>query len=187
MPEIPERKPAAGVLVMNEANISIRRATPGDQPVIRALVHSERLNPTDLKWSNFMVAADKLDVVGAIQMRRHSDGSRELGSLVVAKRLRGKGIAKRMIDALLAGEPGPVWMITVDAFADTFKRWGFYPIDPSSAPVKVRRNYRMGSLARIISFFMLRPMRRLVILERLPGEQRSRPTVRSARAASALA
>lgn len=170
---------------MDDANISIRRATPGDQRVIRALVHSERLNPTGLKWSNFMVAADRHDIVGAIQMRRHSDGSRELGSLVVARGLRGRGLAGRMIDALLAGERGPVWMITADAIAGTFERWGFHPIDPRSAPVKVRRNYRMGNLGRIVSLLMLRRPRRLVILERLPGGGTARAAaVRSARAAS---
>jgi hypothetical protein len=42
---------------MNEENISIRRATEQDHPAIRGLVRGERLNPTDLKWPNFLVAA----------------------------------------------------------------------------------------------------------------------------------
>jgi amino-acid N-acetyltransferase len=154
---------------MTATDINVRRATPADQPVIRALVHGERLNPTDLRWTNFLVAEADRNIVGAAQMRRHSDGSHELGSLVVARELRGQGIAKRMIDTLLAAEPGPVWMITADVFAGVCARWGFRPIDPRSAPVKVRRNYRLGSLARIVSLFMRRPIRRLVILERLPA------------------
>ena len=150
-------------------NISVRRATPADQPIIRALIHGERLNPTDLRWSNFLVATANRKVVGAIQMRTHADGSHELGSLVVEKAARGQGIAGRLIDALLAAEPGPVWMVTADSFARACARWGFRPIDPRSAPVKVRRNWRIGSLARIVSLVMRRPMRRLVILERLPA------------------
>ena len=154
---------------MKHEVVRVRRATPLDQPAIRAMVQGERLNPTDLRWSNFMVAVTEGGIVGAVQMRKHTDGSRELGSLVVASELRGQGIAKRLIDALLAAEPGPVWMITWDGFAHACARWGFRPIDPRSAPVKVRRNWRLGSLARIVSLIMRRPMRRLVILERLPA------------------
>jgi amino-acid N-acetyltransferase len=154
---------------MKHGGIRVRRATPPDQPTIRAMVHAERLNPSDLRWSNFMVAVADEDIVGACQMRRHADGSRELGSLVVARGLRGRGIARRLIDALLAAEPGPVWMITAEGFACACARWGFRPIDPRSAPVKVRRNWRLGSLVRILSMMMRRPMRRLVILERLPA------------------
>ena len=64
-------------------------------------------------------------------------------------------------------------MITSEPYARNFARWDFEPIEPSAAPVKVRFNYRMGRLARIISFFKRQPMRRLVILERLPVERRT--------------
>jgi amino-acid N-acetyltransferase len=154
---------------MRNAAVKIRRATPLDQPAIRAMVHAERLNPSDLRWPNFMVAVTEDRIVGAVQIRRHADGSHELGSLVVARELRGQGIAKRLIEALLQAEPGPVWMITADGFARACARWDFRPIDPRSAPVRVRRNWRIGSLARILSLIMRRPMRRLVILERLPA------------------
>ena len=152
---------------MTEAEINIRHATELDQQAIRDLVRSERLNPMNLIWPNFLVAATEHRVVGAVQMRRHSDGSHELGSLVVSKEARGQGIATRLIDALLVHEQRPVWMITADTFAGTFSQWGFQQIEPQTAPVKVRRNYQMGSLARVVSFVMRRPMRRLVILERL--------------------
>ncbi|HEY6631892.1 MAG TPA: hypothetical protein VIZ90_10600, partial [Rhizobiaceae bacterium] len=39
--------------------------------------------------------------------------------------------------------------------------------------VRVRFNYRIGRLARIVSFLRRRPMRRLMILERLPIERRA--------------
>jgi GNAT superfamily N-acetyltransferase len=101
-------------------------------------------------------------------MRKHSDGSRELGSLVVSKEARGHGIASRLIDALLAEDHDPVWMITAEPYGGAYSRWGFEQIGTRMAPAKVRRNHLMGSLARVISFVMRRPMRRLVILERRP-------------------
>jgi N-acetylglutamate synthase-like GNAT family acetyltransferase len=151
---------------MDQLAIGIRRATERDQQAIRMLVHGERLNPTGLNWPNFLVAVIAGRVIGAVQMRKHSDGSRELGSLVVSKEHRSHGIASRLIDALLAEDPEPVWMITAEPYAGAYSRWGFEQIDARAAPVKVRRNHFMGSQVRIISFVMRRPVRRLVILER---------------------
>ena len=101
-------------------------------------MRGERLNPTGINWPNFMVAAMGGRIVGAAQIRKHSDGSRELGSLVVAKDERGHGIASRMIDTLLAEEREPVWMITSEPYAKAYARWGFERIEPGAAPVKVR-------------------------------------------------
>jgi amino-acid N-acetyltransferase len=157
---------------MDQQAIGFRHATELDQSAIRALVHSERLNPIGITWTNFLVAAMGERIVGAAQVRKHSDGSRELGSLVVAKDARGNGIASRMIDTLLAEEREPIWLITSEPFANAYARWGFYRIEPRTAPVKVRHNYRMGSMARIISFFRRQPRRQLVILERLPVDGR---------------
>lgn len=158
---------------MDQQAIGFRRATEHDQAAIRALVQGERLNPTGINWPNFLVAATGDRVVGAVQVRHHSDGSRELGSLVVAKDRRGHGIAARLIDTLLADEREPIWMITSETYAGTYARWGFERIEPAAAPVKIRLNWRIGSLARFISFLRRLPMRRLVILERLPVERRS--------------
>ena len=159
---------------MDQHAIGFRHATELDQPAIRALVHSERLNPLGINWPNFLVAAMGDRIVGAAQVRKHSDGSRELGSLVVAKDARGHGIASRLIDTVLAEEREPIWLITSESSAKAYARWGFERIEPRAAPVKVRHNYRMGSMARIISFLKRQPMRRLVILERLPTERRKR-------------
>lgn len=169
---------------MDRHAIGFRRATEHDQRAIRALVRGERLNPTGTNWPNFMVAAMAGRIVGAAQIRRHSDGSRELGSLVVARDLRGQGIVSRLIDALLADEREPVWMITPASHAGIYARWGFREIEPSAAPVRVRFNWRLGSLARIVSFVRRLPRRRLVILERLPVERRKAAVKALARAIS---
>lgn len=155
---------------MDQSAVVVRRATEQDHRAIRALVRSERLNPTEIKWPNFLVAVTAGRIIGAVQMRKHADGSRELGSLVVAKEGRGHGIASRLIDALLAEDRQPVWLITAAPNAGAYARWGFMQIETRAAPAKVRRNHLMGSLVRIISFVMRRPMRRLVILERPAGE-----------------
>jgi amino-acid N-acetyltransferase len=130
------------------------------------LVRSERLNPTQLNWPNFMVAADEHRLVGAVQLRKHFDGSREIGSLVVRKEWRGQGIASRLIDALISRDDGRLLAIANEDSAAHFERRGFRRIEPDAAPAAIRRNYRMGRLASIISVLKLRRRRALVILDR---------------------
>ena len=119
---------------MDQLAVVLRRATERDHQAIRALVRSERLNPTGINWPNFMVAAAKGRVIGAVQIRKHTDGSRELGSLVVAKEARSQGIASRLIDTLLADDRKPIWLITAAANAGAYSRWGFEQIEVRAAP-----------------------------------------------------
>jgi len=146
--------------------IAIRRARELDQAEITTLVHSERLNPIDLDWRRFIVAVKHARVVGAVQLRRHFDGSRELGSLVVRTEMRGRGLAARLIDALLAGETGRVLMITRVAFARRYEHWGFRPIASTAAPLPILRNYAFGVLAGVVSMLTGRRPNRLVVLDR---------------------
>ncbi len=45
-------------------------------------------------------------MIGASQIRRHKDGSRELGSVVVARPWRGRGVSAEIIGTLLAADRG---------------------------------------------------------------------------------
>lgn len=154
----------------------IRRANADDQPSIRALVRSERLNPCGLRFPNFMLATTEAGAIGAAQIRRHRDGSRELGSVVVLPAWRGRRVAIRLIDALLADEIGSVFAITGIPRVGPSARWGFQPIDPATAPAPIRFNYRMGRMAGVISVIKGRPVNRLVLLERPPaGSGRPNP------------
>lgn len=147
--------------------MEIRHAGPEHQHDIFVLVRSDRLNPTGLHWQNFIVSIDEVGrLVGAVQLRHHRDGARELGSLVVALAWRGQGIAGRMIDALLANHVGPVHMITAAAFSGHYARWGFKPIEPRHAPRSVRCNHFVGRLARVLTWLKGLPPRRLVVLQR---------------------
>jgi len=147
----------------------IRRAREADDHAIATLVRNERLNPLDLDWRRFVLAVDPDGIIGAVQLRRHDDDSRELGSLVVRADARGRGVAARLIDALLAPVVTRVCMITGAAFAAHYAHWGFRRIDPSMAPPAVRRNYHLGRfIGGTLSLLTGRDPRMLAILER-PG------------------
>jgi amino-acid N-acetyltransferase len=144
----------------------IRQAAGMDQVAITQLVRSERLNPLDLAWQNFVVATLGATLIGAAQMRQHPEGSRELGSLVVSREHRGQGIAGRLISALLARHPNPVHVITRDANAMHYDPWGFERIDTHKAPRSVRRHRLMGQMVSVMSLIEGRRPQRLVVLRR---------------------
>ena len=131
--------------------VTIRAASARDEAAIASLVRGERMNPFDLDWRRFLVAMDARGVAGAVQMRNHFDGSRELGSLVVRPDARRQGIAARLIDALMLFARGRVYMITGARFAGHYEHWGFAPVEPASAPVGILRNYVLGRVAGLVS------------------------------------
>jgi N-acetylglutamate synthase-like GNAT family acetyltransferase len=147
----------------------LRFATADDQAAIVRLVRAERLNPNALHWLNFIVAERDGTLVGAVQMRRHADGSNELGSLVVDPAHRREGIGGRLVGGLLhAQDPATaVHLITACTRARYFAAWGFRAIASRRAPDAVRRNHCLGQLVGgLASLLRGRLPRRLVVLER---------------------
>ena len=148
--------------------IAIRRARRADQPHIRALVLSERLAPDNLHWRNFIVAVADGRIVGTVQLRPLPDGHCELGSLAVAPDMRGRGIAARMIETLLAEAEGPVQMITGAKFAAHYERFGFRRIEREQAPRPVCIRYFIGQFfGGLVSLLKGYAPRRLAILQRV--------------------
>ena len=144
--------------------ITIRAASERDQDAIIALVRSERMNPFDLDWRRFLVATDARGVAGAVQMRNHFDGSRELGSLVVRPDVRAHGIAARLIGRLMASARGRIYMITGARFASHYARWGFTPVEPARAPLGILRNYVFGRLVGVVARAIGRSSKSLAVL-----------------------
>lgn len=147
----------------------IRRALAREEAAICTLVRSERLNPNRLHYENFAVAVSGGELIGASQIRRHKDGSRELGSVVVARSWRGRGISAAIIEWLLKQETGTLFAITRRKHAGHYTHFGFAAVPARGAPRAVRLNYRMGSLiGAVMAVVQRRPINRLTILKR-PG------------------
>jgi amino-acid N-acetyltransferase len=144
----------------------IRRATVGDQAAIGRLVRRARLNPRALDWRAFVIAEADHQPVGVAQVRRHPDGSRELASLVVLAEDRGRGIAARMIDALLDDETQPVFTLLDRRYAEHFTRWGFQPIPATDLPDSLKRQLRLGQVVTGIGSLIRRQRIRLIPMRR---------------------
>jgi len=134
------------------SGMTIRQAVAGDQGLIAAWVKEARLDPTALHWSHFLMAEDSGVVVGIGQIRPYPK-CRELGSLVVARERRGTGVGGALIQALLADEPGPVYLECEQHNEAIYLRFGFRPIAWHQAPMPLKLKSGAGQLfGRLFGF-----------------------------------
>lgn len=147
-------------------SLTIRPAIQADQPAIRAIVRAARLNPLDLHWPAFVVAETDGRIVGVGQVKAHRDGSRELASIAVLPDHQRKGIAGRILAALLARESGPLYLMCLEARESFYHRFGFRQIEPADFPTAVHLEYRLGRLFNRLASLVKRRRYHLISMKR---------------------
>lgn len=126
---------------------TLRHATLQDQPDIRWLVHTGRINPMGLDWRRFILAVDEGgQVIGCAQVKPHADGSRELASLVVHPAWRDRGIARALIEHLITANPGELHLICRAELGPLYEKFGFRALEAQEMPRYFRRIARLGGL-----------------------------------------
>jgi amino-acid N-acetyltransferase len=113
--------------------LNIRPATADDQPIIRKMVMDARLDPTSLKWRNFLIAEVDGDIAGIGQVKPYP-GCEELGSLVVKREYRKQGIAAQIITALEARAGRPLYLLCVSPMDAYYRRFDYQTITWFAAP-----------------------------------------------------
>lgn len=149
--------------------ILVRPAASADQPAITRLVREARLNPRDLAWGRFVVADAGGKVVGCAQVRVHGRGARELASVVVAPSHRAAGVGTRLVEAMLAREPGPLYLFTESRTVSYFERFGFRRIDGRHVPEDLRAARRITMLVGPLASLVERRRVRIELLAREPA------------------
>ena len=97
----------------------IRKARETDILSILDLARRLDLDYPGMEGDGFWVAVDSGKIVGIVGLKKHADVS-ELCALGVDPKLRGKGIAKALVEALCAEASGDVHLGTViPAFFET--------------------------------------------------------------------
>jgi N-acetylglutamate synthase-like GNAT family acetyltransferase len=133
---------------------AVRPATAADRRAIRTIVRASGINPLGLHWSRFLVAEYRSRIVGTGQIKPHGDGSRELASIAVVPEWQGQGIATEIIHALLAREPGTLYLVCRPELGELYARFGFRPASGAGLPNYFRRLQRLvellGRLARLV-------------------------------------
>jgi N-acetylglutamate synthase-like GNAT family acetyltransferase len=117
--------------------ITIRAATANDQATIKAMIRHEDLDWTSLDWRHFVVAQDdeNEDKIVGIGQVKVLPGAHELGSLIVLADYRGQGIAGRIIAALEANAPRPLYLLCEERMTPYYAGHGYRRIKASHVPL----------------------------------------------------
>ena len=127
--------------------VRLRQATREDQPTIHRLVHQANINPLDLVWQRFLLAVDEAgEAIGCGQVKPHRDGSRELSSIVVIESWRRRGVARALIERLMAEAGPPLWLTCRSGLVPLYVRFEFRLLGPDEPqPAYFRRVRRLAA------------------------------------------
>ncbi len=127
--------------------IKLRSAVEVDFPAIRGVIRQSGINPTGLAWHRFLVAESPAgEFIGCGQLKPHSDGSLELASLAVVPAWRGQGVARLIIQALLAKAPRPLYLTCRGSLGPFYEKFGFRRLKQDEMPPYFRRLSRLAEI-----------------------------------------
>jgi len=87
-------------------------------------------------------------MLGCGQIKPHADGTRELASIAVWPRFQGQGVARAVIEHLLARHQPPLYLTCRAELQPFYQKFRFVTISESQATPYFRRLMR---LARLLS------------------------------------
>jgi amino-acid N-acetyltransferase len=129
-------------------SFTLRPADSADFPAIRGLIRAAQINPLGLHWQRFVIAVDAQgQMIGCGQVKPHRDGSRELASIAVTPAWRGQGVARAIIEHLLAIHPGTLYLTCRAGLGAFYEKFGFGAIQAADMPPYFRRLSRLAKLA----------------------------------------
>ncbi len=125
---------------------TIRPATAEDFPAIRALIHQVRINPADLDWRRFVVAVDGSGRMrGCGQLKPHGADILELASIAVEPSFQNQGIARTIIEHLIAQASRPLYLTCRSGLKSFYEKWGFRVLGENEMPPYYLRLVRLVS------------------------------------------
>lgn len=128
-----------------------RPALESESAQIKELIHLASVNPMGLDWRRFLVVVEGSGrVIGCGQVKPHGAGILELASIAVSPDYRGRGIARRIIEGLLANHPRPLYLMCMEHNGPMYEKFGFRSIDYDEMPKYFRRMRRMFDAAKIV-------------------------------------
>ena len=133
-------------------NYTLRPARESESGQIKDLIHLTGINPMGLDWKRFVVAAnDRDEMIGCGQVKPHGTEILELASLAVYPDYRGKGVARAIIEHLLANSPRPLYLMCESSLGPLYEKFGFRGIDYDEMPRYFQRISKLVGLAATLS------------------------------------
>ncbi|MFZ1043878.1 MAG: GNAT family N-acetyltransferase [Anaerolineales bacterium] len=133
-------------------DFTLRPATENDSLLIKDLIHRVGINPMDLDWHRFVVAVDGSGkMLGCGQLKPHGRDVIELASIAVEPSYQHQGIARVIIESLIACGPRPLYLTCRSRLGSFYEKWGFRSIQPNEMPAYFRR---LSRLVNVIGAFI---------------------------------
>ena len=129
---------------------TLRPASAQDIWSIRKLVFTAKLDPTQLRWQQFWVIECEEKIVACGQLRDFED-AQELGSLVVLKTWRERGLGTILTKHLIQQSTQPLYLECLGKKLQSFyTRFGFTPISLGELPQSLKFKFGISELGRKI-------------------------------------
>lgn len=133
------------------AQYEVRPATEFESAQIKDLIHLVGINPSGLDWRRFLVAVDASgQVIGCGQIKPHGADILELASIAVVPEFQGQGIARAIIEMLLAQSPRPLYLMCIAHNGPMYEKFGFLSIEYKEMPKYFQRISKLFSVAKAV-------------------------------------
>ncbi|MEW6402922.1 MAG: GNAT family N-acetyltransferase [Chloroflexota bacterium] len=132
-------------------NFTLRPAAEADSSQIKDLIHLVGINPTGLDWKRFVVVVDVEErVIACGQIKPHGEEVRELASIAVTPEMQGRGLARRVIEHLLAEAPRPLYLMCRTRMGPLYEKFAFRPLAYEDMPRYFQRMAKLAGLADVL-------------------------------------
>jgi N-acetylglutamate synthase-like GNAT family acetyltransferase len=133
-------------------NYILRPAQESESIQIKDLIRKVGINPTGLDWKRFIVAVNESEqVIGCGQVKPHGKEILELASIAVAPAYQGQGIARKIIEMLLAQSSRPLYLMCIAHNGPMYEKFGFLRVHKyDEMPRYFQRIQKLFNVARVI-------------------------------------
>lgn len=126
----------------------IRKATSDDIWSIRLLVLKAKLDPTQIRRTQFWVIECEKKVVACGQLRNF-DGVQELGSLVVTPAWRNRSLGTFLTQQLIRSATQPLYLECLgQRLVEFYTKFGFVIISFEDLPLKLKGKFGLSQLGK---------------------------------------
>ena len=128
----------------------LRKATSKDASSIRWLVFTAKLDPTQLKWQQFWVIEFNNNIIACGQLRNFTQ-AQELGSLVVKKNWRNRGLGSFLTQHLIEQATQPLYLECLgQKLVNYYQKFGFIEVDFQDLPISLKSKFQISQLGKKI-------------------------------------